>query len=82
MTVCLKIKIRSESSEVVTCAMANTGFEGLVADIMLPMDLAKRLRLWPPENADIYAVRTASGVAPIYRLRNYVEVEIMVMIEV
>jgi hypothetical protein len=78
MTVWLKIKIRSESSEVVTCAMANTGFEGLGADIMLPMDLAKRLGLWPPENADIYAVRTASGVAPIYRLRNYVEVEIMV----
>jgi hypothetical protein len=58
--------------------MANTGFEGLGADIMLPMDLAKRLGLWPPKNADIYAVRTASGVAPIYRLRDYVEVEVMV----
>jgi hypothetical protein len=58
--------------------MANTGFEGLGADIMLPMDLAKRLELWPPKNADIYAVRTASGVAPIYRLRDYVEVKVMV----
>jgi hypothetical protein len=45
MTVWLKIKIRSGSSEVVTCAMANTGFEGLGADIMLPMDLVKRLGL-------------------------------------
>ena len=78
MTVWLKIRIRSGSNEVVTCAMANTGFEGLGADIMLPMDLAKRLELWPPKNADIYAVRTASGVAPIYRLRDYVEVKVMV----
>jgi hypothetical protein len=78
MTVWLEIKIRSGNSEVVTCAMANTGFEGLGTDIMLPMDLAKRLGLWPPKNADIYAVRTASGVAPIYRLRDYVEVEVMV----
>ena len=78
MTVWLKIRIRSGSNEVVTCAMANTGFEGLGADIMLPMDLAKRLELWPPKNADIYAVRTASGVAPIYRLRGYIEAEVMV----
>jgi len=78
MTVWLKIRIRSGSNEAVTCAMANTGFEGLGADIMLPMDLAKRLELWLPKNADIYAVRTASGVAPIYRLRGYIEAEVMV----
>jgi hypothetical protein len=58
--------------------MANMGFEGLGTDIMLPMDLAKRLELWLPKNANIYAVRTASGVAPIYRLRGYIEAEVMV----
>ncbi len=65
MTTWLRIVIRRENNEVITCAPANTGFEGLGPGILMPIDVAQRLGLnLSGGDAEVYAIRTASGIAP------------------
>ncbi len=79
MTTWLRIMLRKGSNEVVTCALANTGFEGLGPDILMPVNVAQRLGLGlSGGNVEVYAVRTASGIAPIYRLKENIDVKVLV----
>ncbi len=79
MTTWLRIVIRKGVNEVIACALANTGFEGLGPDILIPISIAQRLGLHlSGSDADVYAVRTASGVAPIYRFKEGVDVRVLV----
>ncbi|GAB6946154.1 hypothetical protein JCM16161A_02840 [Vulcanisaeta sp. JCM 16161] len=70
--------MRRENNEVITCALANTGFEGLGPDILMPINVAQRLGLNLLGGTEVYAIRTASGVAPIYRFRESVSVRVLV----
>ncbi|WP_446751787.1 hypothetical protein [Vulcanisaeta sp. JCM 16161] len=78
MTTWLRIVMRRENNEVITCALANTGFEGLGPDILMPINVAQRLGLNLLGGTEVYAIRTASGVAPIYRFRESVSVRVLV----
>ncbi len=64
MTTWLRIVMRRGNNEVITCALANTGFEGLGPDVLIPIDAAQRLGLnLSGGDAEAYAIRTASGIA-------------------
>ena len=79
MTTWLRIVLRRGGNELITCALANTGFEGLGSDVLMPMGVAQRLGLsLSGGNAEVYAVRTASGIAPVYRLKEGVDVRVLV----
>ncbi|WP_054854105.1 hypothetical protein [Vulcanisaeta distributa] len=71
--------MRKGDNEVITCALANTGFEGLGPDVLMPIDVAQRLGFnLSGGDAEVYAIRTASGIAPIYRFRESISVKVLV----
>ncbi len=79
MTTWLRIVMRKGDNEVITCALANTGFEGLGPDVLMPIDVAQRLGFnLSGGDAEVYAIRTASGIAPIYRFRESISVKVLV----
>ena len=79
MTTWLRIMLRKGGNELITCALANTGFEGLGPDVLMPVGIAQRLGLsLSGSGVEVYAVRTASGIAPIYRLRENVDAKVLV----
>ncbi len=46
---------------------------------MIPMNMAQALNIrLNPSDFDIYAIRTASGIAPIYRFKGYVLTKVIV----
>ena len=48
-------------------------------DVLMPVGVAQRLGLsLSGSNVEVYAVRTASDIAPIYRLRENVDVKVLV----
>ncbi|MCS7139542.1 MAG: hypothetical protein N3F04_00065 [Candidatus Nezhaarchaeota archaeon] len=51
MVVRVKIRIESSTSRVETAALANSGYEAETPQIMVPIQLAKSLNLWPPHEA-------------------------------
>ena len=78
MTTWLRIVLRRGGNELITCALANTGFEGLGPDVLMPVDVAQGLGLsLSGSNVEVYAVRTAPGIALIYRLKEGVDVKVL-----
>ena len=67
MTIRLRIIMRMHDNEVTACALANTGFEGLGPDVMIPMDVAQALNL-RPSPGDFECIRST------YCLRNHTNI--------
>ena len=61
MAVRLRIRVISGNRAVETVALLNSGFEAPTPQLLIPIDLAKALNLWPPEEAIEVTLETAGG---------------------
>ncbi len=72
MGIRVRIRISYGERSVTTYALLNTGYEGDVPEILVPISIAEKLGLWPnlPENVLIETYRSASGLMRVYRVSN------------
>ena len=67
-----RVRVRLSRGELVveTSALVNSGFEADTPDIMVPVEAAKRLGLWPPRRASLAVMDTGGGEVsvPYYEL--------------
>lgn len=61
MAVRLKLKISVAENTVEAVALLNSGYEAPTPQLLIPIDLATRLGLWPPENVSKVTLETAGG---------------------
>ena len=62
MAVRLRVRVRVDGREEETVALLNSGFEAPTPQLLIPVQLARRLGLWPPgEDAVEAEVETAGG---------------------
>ncbi len=45
----IKVKLKRDDMSIETSALINSGFETDAPDIVLPVELARKLGLWPPQ---------------------------------
>lgn len=63
MAVRLKVSIRVGSVEVVEVALLNSGYEAPTPQLLIPIELARKLKLWPlSEEAVEVTLDTAGGL--------------------
>lgn len=79
MGVRVKLKIVSRSSkEVITSALANSGFEAETPQLLIPRSLARELDLWPPPpDANLIEVGTAGGPVRNYLIPKALDVYVL-----
>ena len=65
----VRVRIRVDRLVEETSALVSSGFESDAADIVIPIDLAKKLGLWPPKGSDTALLDTGGGEvsSPYYR---------------
>jgi len=57
----LKLRVRVGDKVVEVVALLNSGFEAPTPQLLIPIDTAKALGLWPPEDAREVILETAGG---------------------
>jgi hypothetical protein len=75
----VKLKIVSRSGkEVITSALANSGFEAETPQLLIPRSLAHELDLWPPPpDANLIEVGTAGGPVRNYLIPKALDVYVL-----
>ena len=70
MGVRVKVRIKYSGKSVDLVALVNTGYETDVPEILIPVDIAEKLGLWPklPDNTLVETYKTASGLMKVYRV--------------
>lgn len=61
MAVRLKLRIKVSDKVIDAIALLNSGFEAPTPQLLLPIDTAKALNMWPPEDAREVVLETAGG---------------------
>ena len=61
MAVRLKPRIKVGEKSVVAVSLLNSGYEAPTPQLLIPIDLAKKLDLWPPHRASEVILDTAGG---------------------
>ncbi|MCC6043555.1 MAG: hypothetical protein LM553_01580 [Desulfurococcaceae archaeon] len=61
MAVRLKLRVRVGDKVVEVVALLNSGFEAPTPQLLIPIDTARALGLWPPEDAREVILETAGG---------------------
>jgi len=61
MAVRLKLRIKVDERSVVAVSLLNSGYEAPTPQLLIPVDLARRLDLWPPHHASEVTLDTAGG---------------------
>ena len=69
MRVKIRIDLDDRSTEAI--ALINTAFEGDVPEVLVPIQLAERLNVWPslPGGTIVETYRSVSGLMRVYRIR-------------
>jgi len=57
----LKLRIKVSGKVIDAIALLNSGFEAPTPQLLLPIDTAKALNMWPPEDAHEVVLETAGG---------------------
>jgi len=57
----VRVKLKRDGRSIETSALINSGFETEAPDIVIPVEVARRLGLWPPHNADFAMLDTGGG---------------------
>ena len=57
----MKLRVRVGDKVVEVVALLNSGFEAPTPQLLIPIDTAKALGLWPPEDAREVILETAGG---------------------
>ena len=74
----VRVRLRAGGKEVVTTALVNTGFETERPQVLIPLNLARALSLWPPlENAYLVEFGTAGGPVREYVVPNAVRIAVV-----
>ena len=77
MAVRVRVRLRVGGKEVVT-TLVNTGFETERPQVLVPLNLARALSLWPPpENAYLTEFGTAGGPIREYVVPNAVHIAVV-----
>jgi predicted aspartyl protease len=66
----VKVRVKYGGRSVDLIALVSTGYETDVPEILIPVDIAEKLGLWPklPDNTLVETYRTASGLMKVYRV--------------
>jgi hypothetical protein len=64
------VRVKYSGKSVDLIALVNTGYETDVPEILIPVDIAEKLGLWPklPDNTLVETYKTASGLMKVYRV--------------
>jgi len=62
LAVRLRLRISADDKAVEAIALLNSGYEAPTPHLLIPVELAKRLGLWPPEGAFEVELDTAGGI--------------------
>ncbi len=73
----VKVILRAGDASIETSALLNSGFETDAPDIAVPTELAKRLRLWPPEESAIALIDTGGGEVSLPYYESAAELELV-----
>jgi len=57
----VKVKLRRGNRVIETIALLNSGFESDAPDIVVPINIAEKLSLWPPRNSSTVVLETGGG---------------------
>jgi hypothetical protein len=61
MAVRLRLRIRVDEKSVEVIALLKSGYEAPTPQLLVPVDVARTLGLWPPEGAREVVLETAGG---------------------
>jgi hypothetical protein len=61
MAVRLKLRIKVNDKIIETIALLNSGYEAPVPQLLIPINIAKDLKIWPPEETIEVTLDTAGG---------------------
>ncbi len=74
----MRVRLRVKEREVITTALVNTGFETERPQVLVPLNLARALSLWPPpDNAYLIELGTAGGPIREYVVPNSVQITVI-----
>jgi len=67
----VRIRIIHGENYVDARALVNTGFESDVPEILIPINLAEKLGVWPnlPDGTIVETYKSASGLMKVYRIK-------------
>ncbi|NHV45222.1 MAG: hypothetical protein HA493_01065 [Candidatus Verstraetearchaeota archaeon] len=71
MGVRVKLRLKYGDVSLDLVALVNTGYETDVPELLIPVNIAEKIGLWPrlPDNTIIETYKTASGLMKVYRIR-------------
>lgn len=72
----VRIRLKHNEKSVETSALVNSGFETDAPDIVIPVEVAKRLNLWPPKEVSFAIVDTGGEISTPY-YESIVELELI-----
>ncbi|ACB40629.1 hypothetical protein [Pyrobaculum neutrophilum] len=76
MALRVRIRLRAGRREVETSALVNTGFESSAPDVAVPVEVARRLGLWPPKSARVVSADTGGGEVEMVYIEAGAEIEV------
>jgi hypothetical protein len=75
----VRVRIARNGKEIVASALANSGYESETPQVLLPIEAAEILNLWPPEkNIEETVFDTAGGPLRVWVASRAVKVKIIV----
>lgn len=76
MAVRVKIEIETKNAKITVVAVANAGFETKTPEIVIPIDVAAQLGVWPdlPKETKISKYDTPVGEFSLYKIENYAKI--------
>lgn len=77
MAVRLRLRVRVGNRALDVVALLNSGYEAPTPQLLVPIDLAKQLGLWPPEVAIEVELDTAGGPLRAWYYRNVASVKVI-----
>lgn len=75
----VRVRIKCGSRVVETSALVNSGFETDAPDIIVPLELAKKLGLWPPRELSYTVLETGGGEVSAVYLESVAELELVLL---
>lgn len=75
MALRIKIKLKYKEKELTTIALVNSGFITETPDIAIPLEIAKKLKIWPLEKGEIIELSTGGGEVEAFMVREAVVLE-------
>ena len=73
----VRIRLKRGNKIIETSALVNSGFETDAPDIVIPVELAKRLDLWPPREISLTILDTGGGEVSTPYYESAVELELI-----